>query len=132
MKIQANAVSKLQYFFTQMKWSRNCPTLPNPITEEIIEELFRTLGVSELATISLFTFKENTLAVRDFDEGFTEINMEFFAKEFDDYIKFRYSYFADPVKMFEKEETVIDFDGIRHFNNFYYDFETKKWKLSNY
>lgn len=129
MKIQANALLKVQQFFSNFKWSKNCPTLPNPMSEEIMEDLFRAIGAGELSTISLFTFKEHTLAVRDYDEGFTVIEMELFAQEYDDYFKFSLNYSADPVKMSEKEEVLIDFSGIRRYRRICYDFATKSWEL---
>ncbi len=131
MKIQANAVLKLQQFFSNFKWSKNCKTLPNPMSEEIIEDLFRALGANELSTITLFTFEEHTRAVRKFDEGFTVIKMELFAQEFDDYFKFSFNYSADPKKMKEKEEKIIDVSGIRRYRRFIYDFDSKRWELSS-
>ncbi len=130
MKIQASAVSKLQYFFSNFKWSRNDQGIPDPISEEILEALFRKVGANELSTISLFTFKEHTLAVRGMDEGFTFIEMELFAPEFDDFFKLSYRFEADPKKMSEKTEKLIDFDGLRRFRRFIYDFKTGNWELS--
>lgn len=131
MKIQTNALQKLVYYFQQIKWYTNCKEATPQMTEEILEELFRTLGIAEPASITLFTFKENTLAVKAFDEGFTFIDMEVFAPEYDDFVKFSYHYTADPIKMIESVDCKIDFDGLRIFRKFSYDFSAKKWNLSN-
>lgn len=131
MKINANALQKLQYFFSLIKWYKDCEKAPSPITEEILEQLFRDLGIEELSTITLFTFNEKTLAVRDFEEGFTHIDLEVFAQEYDDFVKFTYDYIADPVKMKDHTECKIMFDNIRTYRIFCYDFNTRKWELSN-
>ena len=129
MKIQANAVTKLQELFSNIKWSKNCKTLPNPISVELLEDFFRTIGAGELSTISLFTFKEDIYAVVGYEGGHTIIEMELFAREYDDFFKFSYRYFSDPVRMSEKEELEINFSGIKHFRHVLYDFEKKSWVL---
>lgn len=130
MKIQANAVIYLQRFFSNFKWSKNCNGLPDPISEEILEALFRKIGASESSTISLITYNENFLAVRGIEPGFNIIGMELSAPEFDDIFKFNYHYDADPQHMSENETVEIDFDGIRKFRKICYDFATREWTIS--
>lgn len=134
MKIKPTALLKLVYFFQHMKWYKNCNEQNPQMTEEILVDLFRELGIVENATIVLFTFKENTLLVKESEEGFTFIEMEVFAPEYDDYVKLSYHFTADPIDIIRSEkieECKIDFDGLRSFKKFTYDFETKKWSLSN-
>ena len=130
MKIQANAVIKLQQYFSNFKWSKNCNGLPDPISEEILEALFRKIGASESSTISLTTYSENVLAVRGIEPGFNIIGMELSAPEFDDIFKFNYHYDADPVAMTESEIRSILFNDIREYRSFTYDFATREWTIS--
>jgi hypothetical protein len=130
MKIQANAVIKLQQYFSNFKWSKNCNGSPDPISEEILEALFRKIGANESSTISLITYNENVLAVRGLEPGFNIIRIELSAPEFDDIFKFNYHYDADPVAMTENEKRSILFNDIREYRSFTYDFATREWTIS--
>ena len=134
MKIKAIALLKLVYIFKHMKWYENCNEQNPQMTEEILVDLFRELGIVENATICLFTFKENTLLVKKDEEGFTFIEMEVCAPEYDDYVKLSYRFTADPINILDsekREESKIEFNGLRSYKKFTYDFEAKKWNLSN-
>ena len=131
MDFHANAFRKLSYYFDNMKWYSNSNQPSTPITEEIVQQLFRQIGINELSTITLFRFEEVTQAVINFQDSFTYIKLEVFAIEYNDFVRFSYYYSSDPVKGTEHEEREINFDNLKTFQKFCYDFDTGKWEISN-
>lgn len=128
MQIEARAIRRLQQYFRNIDWCMGKNMRNIDISEEILVDLFRTIGAPEVEEITLNNFSELELAASFERPGYVDIKVEL--EGTDDFYYFYHHFDADPSAYFSSHTEEIVFSGLRRFKSFVYNPEKKVWKVN--